>query len=141
MGARVPGRTVRWPLGRLPWVPGAPPRGGVRGLNYKAHFRPLPVTSGHFHLLIIPIRIGIGIDFDIDFGWIWRPKGVPKGAQNAPQNGSNSKTNINITYEGFQVPLGCVLGPSSVVLGSILGSKIIKFRWFYQVSVNIVFLT
>ena len=43
-------------------------------------------------------------------------------------------------YEAFQVPLGSVLGLSWVVLGSILGSKIIEFQWFYKVSVKIVFL-
>ena len=45
-----------------------------------------------------------------------------------------------IKYEGFQDALGSVLGPSWAVLGSIFGSKIIKFHWFYKVSVNIVFL-
>ena len=60
------------------------------------------------------------------------PTWVPKGAQNGPQNGSKSKTKINIKYEGFQVPLGSVLGPSWVVLGSILGSQIIKFHLFLQ---------
>ena len=43
-------------------------------------------------------------------------------------------------YEGFQVPLGSVMGPSWAVLGSILGSKTIKFNWFCKVCVNIVFL-
>ena len=43
-------------------------------------------------------------------------------------------------YEGFQVPLGSVLGASWAVLGSIFGSKIIKFHWFYKGSVKIVFL-
>ena len=42
--------------------------------------------------------------------------------------------------EGFEDPLGSVLGLSWVVLGSILGSKIIKFHWFYKGSVKIVFL-
>ena len=65
------------------------------------------------------------------------------GPQRSPTwtpNGSKSKTKINIEYEGFQVPLGSVLGLSWVALGSILGSKIIDFHWFYKVSVNIVFL-
>ena len=45
-----------------------------------------------------------------------------------------------IKYEGFQVPLGSVLGSSWAVLGSIFGTKNIKFSWFYKGSVNIVFL-
>ena len=45
-----------------------------------------------------------------------------------------------IKYEGFQVPLGSVLGPSWAALGSILGSNINEFHWFYKGSVNIVFL-
>ena len=78
-------------------------------------------------------------DFCIDFGAIWRPKWVPKGAQNGAQNALKSNTNIMIRYEGFQVPLGSVLGPSWVILGPILGSTIIKFNWFYKGFVNIVF--
>ena len=68
------------------------------------------------------------------------PKGVPKGAQNGPPNGPKSRTKINIKYEGFQVPLGSVLALPWVVLGSILGSKIIDFHLFYKVFVKIVFL-
>ena len=48
MGAWVPGKAVPWGLGRLPWAPGAPPRGsqgGVPAPNYKGHFRPLPVVD------------------------------------------------------------------------------------------------
>ena len=33
-----------------------------------------------------------------------------------------------------------LLDPSWAVLGSIFGSKIIKFHWFYKGSVKIVFL-
>ena len=43
-------------------------------------------------------------------------------------------------YEGFQVPLGSVLGMSWVVLRSILESKIIKLHWFSKVFVKIMFL-
>ena len=32
MGAWVPGRAVPWGLGRLPWVPGVPPRGSLGGV-------------------------------------------------------------------------------------------------------------
>ena len=62
----------------------------------------------------------------------------PQGAQNEVQNTSKSITQINIKYEGFQVLLGSVLGPFWVVLGSILGSQMIKFRLFYTDSVNII---
>ena len=81
------------------------------------------------------------IDFGIDFGSIWRPKWTPRGAQNGAQNRSKLITKIMIKYEGFQVPLGSVLGPSWAVLESILGSKFIKFHWFYKGSVKIVFLS
>ena len=79
-------------------------------------------------------------DFWIDFGPIWRPKWTPRGAQNGAQNKQKSNIKIMIKYEGFQVHLGSVLGSSWAVLGSIFGTKIIKFRWFYKGSVNIVFL-
>ena len=69
-----------------------------------------------------------------------RPQLVPKGAPDGPKNESTSNITI-IRYEGFQVPLESILGPSWVVLGSILGSKIMIFHWFYKVSVKIVFLT
>ena len=78
--------------------------------------------------------------FWIDFGPIWRPKWVPKGAQHGRQSASTASTKIYMKYEGRQVPRGSVLSPSWVVLGSILRSQIIKFRWFYKGSVNIVFL-
>ena len=45
-----------------------------------------------------------------------------------------------IKCEGFQVHLGSVLGPSWAVLGSIFGTKIIEFHWFYKGSVKLVFL-
>ena len=80
------------------------------------------------------------IIFWFDSGPIWRPKWVPKGAQNGAQNAPKSNTKIMIRYEGFLVPLGSVLGPSWVILGSILGSKIIEFHWFYSGFVNIAFL-
>ena len=41
-----------------------------------------------------------------------------------------------IKYEGFQVHLVSVLGSSWAVSGSIFGSKIIEFRWFYKGSVK-----
>ena len=42
--------------------------------------------------------------------------------------------------EGFEDPLGSVLGLSWVVLGSILGSKIMNMIWFYNGFMKIVFL-
>ena len=51
---------VPWGLGRLPWVPGAPPRGSPGG-------GPGPNSSGRF--LAGPLGFGIVFydDFDIDF--------------------------------------------------------------------------
>ena len=63
-----------------------------------------------------------------------------KGAQNGAQNEPKSNRKINIKFEGFQDPLGSVLGLSWVVLGSILGSKIIRIHLFLNVFVNISFL-
>ena len=62
------------------------------------------------------------------------------GAQNEVQHRQTLFTNIMIRYEGFQVPLGSVLGQSWAVLGSILGSHISQIHWFHTGSVNIVFL-
>ena len=71
-------------------------------------------------------------DFWFDFGPILGSKRLPKWVQNGFQNGPKSSAKINMKSYGFWNPLGRVLGPSWVVLGSILGSTIIKFRWFYQ---------
>ena len=72
----------------------------------------------------------------IDLEPIWRPKWTSRGAQSGPQHEPKSNTKIMIKYEGFQVPLESVLGPSWVVLGSILGPKIIQFsivlQWFRE---------
>ena len=68
----VPGRAVPWGLGRLPWAPGAPPRGsqgGVPAPNYKAQS---PLST-------LWIRIKIYIDFDIDFWSSWGRSWVPLG--------------------------------------------------------------
>ena len=74
---------------------------------------------------------------EFDLGPILRPKRLPKRVQNGVQNGQKSSTKINIKQEGFQDPLGSVLGLSWVVWGSILGSKIMKFHWFLKVFVKI----
>ena len=71
-----------------------------------------------------------------DLGPILRPKRLPKRAQNGVQNDQKSSTKINMKQEGFEDPLGSVLGLSWVVLGSILGSKIMKFHWFLNGFVN-----
>ena len=55
-------------------------------------------------------------EFWIDFESICRPKWPPRGAQNGGQNEQKSNINIMMKCEGFQVPLGSVLGPSWAVL-------------------------
>ena len=72
-----------------------------------------------------------------DLGSILRPKRLPKRVQNGGQNGAKSSAKISMKKEGFEDPLGSVLGLSWVVWGSILGSKIIKFHWFLKVFVKI----
>ena len=79
-------------------------------------------------------------DFGSDLGSILRPKRLPKRDQNGARSGSKSNRKNNIKQEGFQDALEMLLGLSWLVLGSILGSKIIKFHWFDKVFVNIVFL-
>ena len=76
----------------------------------------------------------------MDFGPILEPKRLQKRVQNGAQTGPKSNIKFNMKKEGPQDPLGSVLGLSWVVLGSILGSKIIKFHWFYKGFVKIVFL-
>ena len=71
---------------------------------------------------------------------ILAPKRLPQRVQNGAKNGSKSNTKFNIKYEGFQEPLGSVLGLSWVVWESILGSNIIKIHWFLKVFVKITFL-
>ena len=50
-------------------------------------------------------------------------KSVPKGEQNGAQNGPKSNAKINMKQEGFEDPLGSVLGLSWVVWGVDLGVK------------------
>ena len=54
---------------------------------------------------------------------ILEPKNVPKGEQNGAQNGPKSNAKINMKQEGFEDPLGSVLGLSWVVWGVDLGVK------------------
>ena len=71
----MPGRVVPWSLGRLPWVPGAPPgssQGGSRPQTTRTN-------SGHFHLSTLQIRIEIYDDFDVDFWSFWGRSWVPLG--------------------------------------------------------------
>ena len=72
-----------------------------------------------------------------DFGPILGSKRLPKWVQNGSENGPKSSAKINMKNYSFWNPLGRVLGPSWVVLGSILGSKIIKLHWFSNGFVKI----
>ena len=68
----MPGRAVPWGLGRLPWAPGAPPRGSQGGgpaPNYKDQSRPSTLR----------IRIKNYVDFDVDFWSSWGRSWVPLG--------------------------------------------------------------
>ena len=76
-------------------------------------------------------------NFLLDFGSILGSKRLPKSTPNRSQNGPKSKAKINMKNDRFWNPLGSVLGPSWGILGSILGSKIIKFHWFLKGFVNI----
>ena len=69
MGAWVPGRAVPWGLGRLPWVPGAPPRGCPGG-------RPDPMSADQKS----PSPLGFGIVFYDDFDIIFDRLGVELGS-------------------------------------------------------------
>ena len=75
--------------------------------------------------------------FDRFWDRFWTDLEAQRGPQRSSKwtpNGPKSRTKINIKYEGFQVPLGSVLGLSWVVLGSILGSKIMIFIGFIRFS-------
>ena len=114
----VPGRAVPWGLGRLPWAPGAPPRGsqgGVPGPNYK----------GQSHPSTLRIRIKIYVDLEVDFWSIWARSWVPLGGhfrscwrlfrpKLVPEPSSNrlilEKVNFHETWAG-------------VVLGAFPGSQ------------------
>ena len=64
--AWVPGRAVPWCLGRLPWAPGAPPRGGSRPKLQG----PIPTTStcrpiksaSKFRSILISFFCRFGVD-------------------------------------------------------------------------------
>ena len=75
--------------------------------------------------------------FLFDFGSILGFKRLPKSTPNLSQHDLKSKAKINMKNDCFGNPLGFVLGPSWCILGSILGSKIIKFNWFLKGFVNI----
>ena len=72
MGAWVPGRAVPWCLGRLPWAPGASPRGSPGGV-------PAPNYKGQSPSSTFQIRIEIYVDFDIDFWSVWGRSWAPLG--------------------------------------------------------------
>ena len=68
----VPGRAVPWGLGRLPWAPGAPPRGSQGGV-------PTPNYKDQSHLSTLRIRIKIYVDLDVDFWSFGARSWVPLG--------------------------------------------------------------
>ena len=72
MGAWVPGRAVPWCLGRLPWVPGAPPGSSQVGVcGPMSESQSVASTHG--------FRIKIYVDVDIDFWSFWGRSWVPLG--------------------------------------------------------------
>ena len=73
-------------------------------------------------------------------GSILRPKRLPKRDQNGARSASKSKRKISMKQEGFQDALEMLLGLSWLVLGSILGSNMVKIHWFLKVFVKIMFL-
>ena len=90
---------------------------GASGAGLGASWSGLLGTCWHkviFHIFLDGFWIDLEAQMD--------PQRSPNGAQN------DAKSNIKIMmkYEGFQIALGSVLGPSWAVLGSIFGSKIIK---------------
>ena len=70
--AWVPGRAIPWCLGRLPWVPGAPPGGSLGGV-------PGPMSAGQFRSGPIGFRIKIYVDLGVDFWSYWGRSWVPLG--------------------------------------------------------------
>ena len=70
--AWVPGRAVPWCLGRLPWAPGAPPRGSQGGVLG-------PMSADRWSECLPWIRIKNHVDFDVDFWSSWGPSWVPLG--------------------------------------------------------------
>ena len=142
----IPEVTLR-SLGRS-WIPlGASwePLGRVLGASWGI-LRPLGEVLGPLGALLGPLGVvcwgyvaaaSFLNDFWFDFGPILGSKRLPKWVQNGSQNGPKSSAKINMKLYGFWNPLGRVLGPSWVVLGSILGSKIIKFHLFLKGFVKI----
>ena len=63
---------VPWGLGRLPWVPGAPPGGSLGGV-------PGPMSAGQFRSGPIGFRIKIYVDLGVDFWSYWGRSWVPLG--------------------------------------------------------------
>ena len=147
MGAWVPGRAVPWGLGRLPWAPGAPPRGSQGGGPGPKLQGPLPLTSRHFHLSTLWIRIKIDVDFDIDFWSFWDRSWAPLGGhfrscwrlfrpKLVPEPSSNRLVFEKvIVHETLRFPM--FLGPNGPQDGAKMdprslqdGSKIVLDRFF-----------
>ena len=101
------------------------PLGGVLG-PLGAVSGPLETVSlGHVATMQFQKKMGF------DLGPILRPKRLPKRVQNGVQNGQKSSTKINMKQEGFEDPLGSVLGLSGVVLGSVKNDEIsLVFKGF-----------
>ena len=98
------------------------PLGGVLGL-LRAVLGPLETVSlGYVARMQFQKKMGF------DLGPILRPKRLRKRVQSGVRNVQKSRTNFNMKQEGFEDPLGSVLGLSWVVLGPILGSNIMKFQ-------------
>ena len=103
MGARVPGRAVPWGLGRLPWVPGARPRGSQGGGPGPKLQGPITVTLTHgpfdfaskFMSILVSIFGRFGVDVGSLLGVIFGHVGAffgPSWSQNRLRTVLSSKT-------------------------------------------------
>ena len=82
------GRAVPWGLGRLPWAPGAPPRGSQGGV-----YRPFEFAS-KFMSILISIFGRLGVDLGSLLGVIFGHVGVffgPSWSRNRLRTDLSSK--------------------------------------------------
>ena len=70
MGAWVPGRAVPWGLGRLPWAPGAPPRGSQGGVPAESLQAVGRYASRGFASKIMSILMSIFNRFGAHDSWV-----------------------------------------------------------------------
>ena len=147
MGAWVPGRAVPWGLGRLPWAPGAHPRGsqgGVPAPNNKDNFRSLPVTftcrpfgfASKFMSILMSIFGRFGVDLGPLLGVIFDHVGAffgPSWSQNRLRTVLSSKKRLFTKH--YVLPIlfgqngpqdGANIDPRSLQDGS----KIVLDRFF-----------